>query len=97
MTQTHTTRKTVATFWREPDGTLEETAHIAALMKLMPALGEAQQRRRRHERPELEPCPALGELQQTVWRPDDPLRDAHGGRRGLLHVLTVDRLRRLRS
>jgi len=27
---------------REPDGTLEETAHIAALMKLMPALGEAQ-------------------------------------------------------
>jgi predicted amidohydrolase YtcJ len=28
---------------REPDGTLEETAHIGALMKLMPALGEAQQ------------------------------------------------------
>ncbi|MEI7443674.1 MAG: amidohydrolase [Burkholderiales bacterium] len=28
---------------REPDGTLEETAHVAALMKLMPALGEAQQ------------------------------------------------------
>jgi hypothetical protein len=28
---------------REPDGTLEETAQIMALMKLMPALGEAQQ------------------------------------------------------
>ena len=28
---------------REPDGTLEETAHIVALMKLMPALGEPQQ------------------------------------------------------
>ncbi len=28
---------------REPDGTLEETAQIAALVKLMPALGEAQQ------------------------------------------------------
>ena len=27
---------------REPDGTLEETAHIAALMKVMPALGEPQ-------------------------------------------------------
>jgi predicted amidohydrolase YtcJ len=27
---------------REPDGTLEETAHVAALMKVMPALGEAQ-------------------------------------------------------
>jgi len=28
---------------REPDGTLEETAHIGTLLKLMPALGEPQQ------------------------------------------------------
>ncbi|MFM1987510.1 MAG: hypothetical protein RJA99_467 [Pseudomonadota bacterium] len=28
---------------KEPSGTLEETAHMAALMKLMPALGETQQ------------------------------------------------------